>query len=453
MTATRRSAVAQFVQGIRSRLSQERTGGRVARGSLQSILVNGTGAAASFLVQIMVARMLGIDGYGTYLLAMGWLAIAQLFAKLELDSTSVRFVGSYTATMRWSLLRGFLQSSRNAVLMTSIAIAALSAAGIFVFSDAISTKHPGLPGALLMACLLLPVVTRLVLEAAVLQGLQRYVEAQLPINLFRPLVFGLIVVVLTFIVGMTTTVPRTVGANLLSTILALAIATIWRRRAMPSELLAATPAHDRQLWARTAYPLFAVSLGQVILSQQTDVIVVGLMLTTSDAAIYGAASQLTMPLVLAASSVTYVAQPMIADMYARDPQRLQGLVRAVTWIATILAIPIAIALITVGPYLLRLYGPSYTAGHSVLVILTAAQFVVGVVGSLAGFLMTMTAHEREAAQVIISTAVLNIVLALVLTPKFGSVGTASATLFAAVARTLALRFYIKREMGLSLPAF
>jgi O-antigen/teichoic acid export membrane protein len=59
----------------------------------------------------MVARMLGIDGYGTYLLAMGWLAIAQLFAKLELDSTSVRFVGSYTATMRWSLLRAFCRAA------------------------------------------------------------------------------------------------------------------------------------------------------------------------------------------------------------------------------------------------------------------------------------------------------------------------------------------------------
>ena len=453
MTGTRRSAVTQFIHGIRLRLSQERTGGRVARGSLQSILVNGSGAAVSFLVQIMVARLLGIEGYGTYLLAMGWLAIVQLFAKLELDSTSVRFVGSYTATMRWSLLRGFLRSGRNAVLIASISIAALGAVGINLFSDAISTKHPGLPGALLVACLQLPVVTLLLLEGAVLQGLQRYVEAQLPMNLFRPLVFGLLIGVATYVVGMTATAPRTVGANLLGTLVALTIATTWRRRAMPSELLAATPSHDRQLWVRTAYPLFAVSLGQVIMSQQTDVIVVGLMLTTSDAAIYGAASQLTMPLVLAASSVTYVAQPMIADMYARDPQRLQGLIRAVTWLATILAVPIAIALITIGPYLLSLYGPAYKDGHSVLIILTAAQFVIGVVGSLAGFLMTMTAHEREAAQVILSTAILNIVLALVLTPKFGPVGTAFATLTAAVARTLALRFFIKREMGLSLPAF
>jgi len=49
--------------------------------------------------------------------------------------------------------------------------------------------------------------------------------------------------------------------------------------------------------------------------------------------------------------------------------------------------------------------------------------------------------------------VLNVVLALVLTPRFGAVGTASATLMSALARTLALRYYIKREMGLSLPAF
>src|SRR5262245_53158493 len=111
---------------VRSRFSGERMGSRVARGSLQTILVNGSGAGVTFLVQIGLAHALGSeDAFGTYLLVMGWLAFAQLFGKLELDVTSVRFVGSYIATERWGLLRGFLRTARSVVLVMSVAIGLL----------------------------------------------------------------------------------------------------------------------------------------------------------------------------------------------------------------------------------------------------------------------------------------------------------------------------------------
>ena len=438
---------------VRSRFSRERMGGRVARGTLKTMLVNGAGAAASFLVQVALARLLGAVGYGTYLLVMGWVTVAQLFGKLELDVTSVRFVGSYTATGRWNLLRGFLRSSRRAVVATSFAIAAVCALGIVLFTEALRAKHPDLPETLLVACAMLPLATLLLLEGAVLQGFQRYVEAQLPLNLLRPLVFGSLILVTYYLTDITLSAPVAVAGNLVSTFGALLVTWFWRRRAIPPEVHAVQPAYDRSTWARTTYPLFAVSLGQVIISQQADIIVVGVMLTTAEAAVYGAASQLTMPLVLAASSVTFVAQSMIADLYSRDPARLQSLVRAVTWLSTALAVPIALILIAIGPQLLGLYGPRFVHGYSVLIILTIAQLVIGLVGSLAGYLLTMTAHEREAAWIMSLTAGFNLLLALVLTPRFGPVGTACATLTAAIARALALRVYIRRAMGLRIPAF
>ena len=447
------NALTEVIGILRSRFSRERMGGRVARGTLQTMLVNGAGAAASFVVQVALARLLGAIGYGTYLLVMGWLAIAQLFGKMELDVTCVRFVGSYVATGRWGLLRGFLRSSRTAVIATSFAIAVLSALGILLFADGLRDKHPDLPLTLLVACPLLPVATLLLLEGAVLQGLHRYAEAQLPINLLRPLTFGLLILIAYFFADITMTAPLAVVGNLISALVALGVTYAWRKRAIPAEVRAAAPAYDKRTWARTAYPLLTVSAGQLIISQQADIVVVGVMLTTAQAAVYGAASQLTMPLVLAASSVTFVAQSMIADLYSRDPARLQSLIRAVTWISTALSLPIALGLILLGPHLLGLYGPRFVHGHSVLIILTIAQLVIGLAGSLAGYLLTMTAHEREAAWIIGVSAAFNLVLALVLTPIYGEVGTASATLIAAVGRALALRVYIRSAMGLRVPAF
>jgi O-antigen/teichoic acid export membrane protein len=78
--------------------------------------------------------------------------------------------------------------------------------------------------------------------------------------------------------------------------------------------------------------------------------------------------------------------------------------------------------------------------------------VVGLAGGLAGFLLTMTAHEREAAWIIGGTAVLNITLAIILTPRYGAVGTASATLIAVLVRAVVLRRYISRTMSLRVPS-
>ena len=423
---------------VRSRLRPERMGGRVARSSFKSIIVNGVGAAFSFAVQIMLSNILGKDLFGTYVVAMGWLAVAQLCGLLELDVTGVRFVGSYMSTGRWGLLRGFLRSSRFAVITASFTIAGLGVAGILLFSNSIAQKHPALPPTLLVTCLLLPVVTLLVLESALLQGFQHYVEAQLPLNLLRPLVFGVLVALAVFAAGVQLTPPLAVAGNLVGALTALLVAWRWRRRVVPREVREAEPAYDRGTWTRTTYPLVGVAFGQLVISQQSDIVVVGVMLTTADAAIYGAASQLTLPLILALSSVTYVAQSMIADIYSRDPQRLQSLVRAVTWLTTGIGVPTALGIILLGTFLLGLYGEGYAEGQLVLVVLVLAQLVVGMVGALAGYLMTMTAHEREAAWIIGLAAGLNLVLALVLTPMFGPLGTASATLMAAVARAVAL---------------
>jgi O-antigen/teichoic acid export membrane protein len=128
-------------------------------------------------------------------------------------------------------------------------------------------------------------------------------------------------------------------------------------------------------------------------------------------------------------------------------------VRVVTWLTTALGVPMALAIILLGKPLLSIYGEGYAEGHMVLVILTLAQLVVGLVGALAGYLMTMTAHEREAAIIIGSAAALNLILALVLTPIYGAVGTATATLVAAIARAGALSVYIRRTMGLKLLSF
>lgn len=427
--------------------------GNVARGAMQTVIVTGLGAGVAFAMQFVLARALGVESYGVYLVALGWLTMAQIFGKLELDTTAVRFVGSYSAAGEWGLLRGFLRTGRTVVLAACCSLGLIGAVAITLTSPAISAEHPGLPDSLLVACVMLPVMGWLLFECAVLQGFQKYAYSQLPQNLIRPLVFAGLVLAFAMLSSTRFTPALALMLNLAGALVALATTIRWRVRMLPEKVRTAVAAYDKKGWRRTATPLYAISVAQGVLSQQADIIVVSLFLGVTDAGIYGAASTLTLPLIMSATAITFVAQPMIADMYSSAaPARLQSLVRAVTWLTIGVVVPIGVVLIGGGRFLLALFGPEFAAGHAVLVLLTLSQLVVAIVGGIAGFLMTMTAHERPAARIIILSALLYIALAFLLTPRFGALGTASATLASTSVRALALSMYVWRVMRLRVPA-
>lgn len=446
--------VAALLRQLQRSLVGEGIGEVLASGAVRSTLVAVSGAGASFVVQIVLARTMGQPAFGAYALALALMNAVLLIGKLEIDNVGVRFAGAYAAQRRWSLLRGFMRDSRTATLLTSVACSAVSAFIIWWGYDWLWAKHPGLPAALWVACLLLPVTAILVVDAAFLQGFQSYLSSQLAPNLLRPILLGVCIFVWWRTTGTRLAPWAGVTSNLVASFIAMGYATAMLRRATPVEVRDAAIERDRRDWVRTTSPLLLVSVAQLIISQQADVIVVGTITDARQVAEYSAASQLTIPLNIVVSSVTFVAQAMIADLYARgDHAGLQSLIRAVTRANAAVAAPVMLVVILGGHLLLRLYGPGYASAYPVLIVLMCAQLVIALSGALAGYLLTMTRHQNAAAWMIGGAAVLNLVLTLILTPRYGIVGTASATLIAALARGVALTVYIRIVMGLRVPAF
>src|SRR5207247_298858 len=79
-------------------------------------------------------------------------------------------------------------------------------------------------------------------------------------------------------------------------------------------------------------------------------------------------------------------------------------------------------------------GPAFADGYPVLAVLSAGAGVGATLGIISGFLLTMTGHEQAASRMVVGTAVLNLALTFVLTPTFGIVGAAVATVVAGLGR-------------------
>jgi O-antigen/teichoic acid export membrane protein len=237
-----------------------------------------------------------------------------------------------------------------------------------------------------------------------------------------------------------------VGASLI----AVGVSLMLVRRAEPVVLRATTPGFEREAWIRTARGLLIIGIAQLVISQQSDLLIVGSIVGTEPTALYGAASQLTMMVSFGQTSVAFVAAPMIADLFARnDHDQLQRLIRVVFRLNALVTLPVSIALLNFGRPILGLYGPGFAEAYGVLVLLVVSSTLAAMVGSVAGFLLTMTRYENAAAYIIGGSAALNLVLTIILTPLYGLYGTAAATLIATLARSAVLVVFIRKRMKLN----
>jgi len=214
--------------------------------------------------------------------------------------------------------------------------------------------------------------------------------------------------------------------------------------------VAATPEFESVKWMRAIRSFIVISGAQLILSQQSDILVVGTVLSPRDAGLYSAASQLAGLTMLGAQALIFVVLPFVSDLHARGRRaELQRLVVRTVQACAVVSLPVVALLLVAGRLVLRAYGPAFADGYPVLAVLSAGAGVGATLGIISGFLLTMTGHEQAASRMVVGTAVLNLALTFVLTPTFGIVGAAVATVVAGLGRVWLLQRYARRHLGVA----
>lgn len=423
----------------------------LARGAVWSMAINVGGYGLSLIVQIVLTRSIGHVQYGYYAYALAWMNTALLFGKFELDTCALRFVGLYDGAGQRSLLRGFLTRADRLVRLLSFGVASTGAITVWIIA-----RHLGsvVAASLWAACALLPVTALVEFRARCVQGFKLVAQSLAPSLLLRPAVFGLGVAIATFAFHLKLSAPWAIALNLGAASFALVVITRSLHRATPIEARNAIPWFETKEWLHTAVGLLVISAAQLVLGTQSDVVVVGSMIDATAAGLYQVASQLASLITFGMTALIYLALAMISDLHARGRRaELQHLITLLSR-ASFLISPVAVAGLTVmGMTILGWFGASFRAAYPVLLVLSGASFVSATVGILAGFLLSLTGHQRQAATVVVGSAMLNLTLSLVATHFFGPIGTASATAATTVLRSAVLALYCWKLLGIRITPF
>ena len=399
----------------------------------------------SFTLFVILARYLGVEGFGIYVFVWGWIKILMILGKNGMDVAATRYAGGYFEAGQAGDLFVFQRFAGSIVVFASLTIAL---GGSFLVSvlpglerEVRFTFHAGFA--------LLPFWSMTAYLQALCRVRQHMIAGVLPDSVVRH-VIQLVLIVAVLAGGMTLDAPLAMATALGGMIGAFlaGLAMTWRtgiwRRGDSRQITGDDRAAD---WLKYGVMMIIIS-GSVIILRQIDVIMLGILTSAGETGAYGAATRIANLATFALTAVQLVIAPKISGYYTTgEMDRLQRLLRQSSALIALASFVIVTILWGIAPYILAQIGQDFSRAFVPLQILLIAQLLNALVGPV-GFVLTMTGNQRPASMILLVTIVIDIVLNAVLIPLYGIIGAAIATAAAFVLWNVVMLVFAFRRVGL-----
>jgi len=415
---------------------------RVARSGAAAFVIYSVGVGLTYCSQLLIARMVGVDTYGVYAYVFAWMAVLAYFSALGFDVALLRFVPAYEAEHAWPLLRGVIRYAERRATIVGISVI-LVGVSVIMFRG----LSPQLRNTFFIGFMVVPVWALLWIRCSVVRAFGGVVSAIAPDRVVRDGMLVGLIALASLGLEWTLDAPTVMMATLVSSVVGLTLASLAMRRLRPHIIDDVLPAYDTPTWRRAALPLVIIGATEALMNR-SGVILLGWMGETKAAGIYSLAFNIAFVVALPRIAVNTLFAPTISGLFARKDQvMLQVLITTAASWTLAAASCIVLALFVLAEPLLAWFGPGYEAGVPALRILLIGQVIVASAGSQL-YVMTMTGHERNAAVLLVSCAMVNAAASAVLIGLFGLTGAAVATAATLIVWNLAMALSLWRRLNL-----
>jgi O-antigen/teichoic acid export membrane protein len=230
-------------------------------------------------------------------------------------------------------------------------------------------------------------------------------------------------------------------------LIALVIGIQLLHKTLPPAVGEASPIYQTPIWLRSVMPLMSIGILQAV-NGHSPILILGAMRGPEAVAVYNIAQRGAQFVGFILAAVNMTLAPLIASLYAAGSlQRLQRIVTKSARAVFITSMVVTIGLIFFGEHFLSLFGRDFTAGQSVLMILSLGNLIDAAAGPV-GLLLVMTRHEHEAAIGFGIRTALEVILNLSLIPRWGAEGAAAATAISLIIWNLLFVAWVYRRLGI-----
>lgn len=380
--------------------------------------------ASTVLMSALVTRLLAPEEAGTYFLAVSLGVGIATVAEMGLHRVAVRFIAEAIARQDWGRVRSvcrrvFGLGLLGGLLVSAVLVSPPAATRVIEFFAV-----PGLGDIWPLVALLVLVRTAGTLRGEIFRGFHDIRLASVFTGVDSNILASAVLAGVWVFAPHLGTLTAVMAFTVLAWLPGLAVGGYMLHRKV-KPLHGDGGVRSREILA-TAWPLMILGVGTLLLSQ-ADLWVVGATLDAGDVALYGASLRLLGLVSAPFQVVNAVVPPLIAELYAKGEQRQVERLLRVT--ATLAGIPAGLTMLVFvfggSSVLATVYGPFYGAGGLLLAILSIGQLCNVWAGSCT-FLLAMTGHERSTVKVVVTSATLMILGAIVAARTFGAPGVAVA---------------------------
>lgn len=444
LRGTARLLKGDFVGVSDAASSQRNERTELARGASLSFIGAATSAALGFLLVLLVARFGGAYSAGVLVQVIGIFSILTVTAKVGLDSAALWLIPRYLIDRTHdvsALVRFVLLTTGVIGVLVALATAGIASLGL-VWTD------PGLADAVAAAAWAIPAGAVLLVVLAVVRSLGAVRPFVVLGNIALPLA-RVVAVLAAVLIGVGTTALSAVWVLPLLPVLIIACVVVARR--LPPRLRrsgrARLPRAERLKIVKFAAPRSVATLLEQGLVW-FHVLVVGVLVGTSAAGVYGAASRFIAAGLIVDTAIRLIVSPRFsALLHQARISDAQELYRTATRWLVLFASPGFVLLIVFAPVVLSMLGEGFEQGSEALVILSIGAMITFLAGNIHSVLL-MSGHSGLAALnkvVALGTCVIG---CLILVPRIGMVGAAIAWSVATLIDAILAASQVRRLIGI-----
>jgi O-antigen/teichoic acid export membrane protein len=418
---------------------------------LQTISIRVTGLLLSLCTSVLLARLLGPFQLGQYAFIVTMIEILSIIALFGTPALIIREISAGMTKSAFGKVRGIMTWTTKITTLLSIPLIIITAL-LFLQWNA-NNGGTLSPTILIIAAGLILIEALSRQQTTTIQGLGKIVSSQVVSIIVASTLFLTFLMILMVLFPKDLSITKIFLLLAISRIIALVMMRWEKKRALPSEVFQNKPEFYPNQWIKSALPLLLVG-SMYIINTRIDIIMLGYLRDSADVGLYRVAQRGGQLMLFGVMAVDSVINPLAAKAWAQQQQKkLQQVLNKSTLMVLIFTLPLFVLYIVFGQNLINfIFGIEFKEAWLPLVILSCGYLSFVLFGR-DGIILSMSNFEQFSAITITVGGVLNIILNLLLIPKYGIYGAAFATALALCFRMVMEALFAYFKTGVNTTIF
>jgi O-antigen/teichoic acid export membrane protein len=281
--------------------------------------------------------------------------------------------------------------------------------------------------------------------------MRKIVWSQIGEKIIRPLILILLVLIYYYVKD-EVSVEVLIWINIFSIAVTMAIALAMCLKFIGHTVIKVIPEYNLKLWIASSFTFFLADL-LYNCNSRVSIFLLGIFQSKHNVGIFNITFRISETISFLLVIVNFVLSPLIANLYANGKtERLQILLTRSARIIFLIGFLLTMGIIFFRKEILTLFGNDFLEGQYALIVLCIGQFINILCGSV-GLLLILTGNQRFSIYSLAAGTTINIILNLILTPRFGIIGTAISSAAGLAVWNLMMYIFVRKKLGIKPTAF